>query len=459
MLLDNLKDKRVIVVGFGRSGVSAANLLYSRGAVVSVTDSRGEGDLGSGLSLLKGNPKLFLGGHDGIDISLFNLAVVSPGVPWDSEFLVSLRDAGIKVISELELASYYTDKPIIAITGTNGKTTTSTLVRDMLVAGGKRVFLGGNIGVPLSEYIIGGEEVDYLVCEVSTFQMEGADLFHPYISTILNITEDHLDRHADMDEYITLKKRVYLNQGEGDFFLLNLDDPIVSSLDTPPFVTKHSFSRTTTTIANGAFQSGDELFLSDGGVPHTLCNIEKLKIKGVHNVENVLAAAAIAYICGVSVEDIRRAAVSFKGIKNRMEFVDAIDGITFINDSKGTNVGAAVRSIESIDTPLILIAGGKDKGGDYTPLKEAIERKVKEVVLIGEASDRISSFLPKTVSQTMASSLQEAVEIGYKRGKEGDTVLLSPACSSFDMFKSYEDRGNHFREAVKAIREGRGNNE
>ncbi len=197
MLLDNLKDKRVIVVGLGRSGVSSANLLYSRGAVVSVTDSRGAEELGSGLSLLKGNPKLLLGGHEGIDISPFDLAVVSPGVPWDSALLVSLRDAGLKVISELELASYYADKPIIAITGTNGKTTTSTLVRDMLVAGGKRVFLGGNIGVPLSEYIIGEEEADWLVCEVSTFQMEGADLFRPYISAIMNITEDHLDRHAD----------------------------------------------------------------------------------------------------------------------------------------------------------------------------------------------------------------------------------------------------------------------
>lgn len=456
MLLDNLKEKLVIVVGLGRSGVSAANLLYSRGATVSVTDSRGEGELGSSLSLLKGNPKLFLGGDEGIDISIFDLAVASPGVPWDSEMLTSLRDGGIKVIGELELASYYADKPIIAITGTNGKTTTSTLVKDMLVAGGKRVFLGGNIGVPLSDYILGEEEADYLVCEVSTFQMEGVDLFHPYISTILNITEDHLDRHADMDEYITLKKRVYLNQGEGDHFLLNLDDQIVSSLDTPPFVAKHSFSRTTTTIANGAFLSGDQLFLSNGGVARKIGDVKELKIKGVHNIENVLAAAAIAYICGVSVEDIRRVAVSFKGIKNRMEFVDSIDGITFINDSKGTNVGAAVRSIEGIDTPLILIAGGKDKGGDYAPLREAIEAKVKEVILIGEASDRISSFLPKTVYQTRASSLCEAVAIAYEKGEDGDTVLLSPACSSFDMFKSYEDRGNHFREAVKAIREGRG---
>lgn len=446
----NVKNKNVLVVGLARSGVSAANLLYKLGANVTGTDEKGEDALSDNVKKLEKGISLKLNGHDSVNINGIDLTIISPGVPWDSPFLNKIREKGIRIMSEVEFAFQQLQAPFIAITGTNGKTTTTTLTGEILKRGGKKVFVGGNIGNPLCEEVLNGGKSELVLSEISTFQMEGSETFKPYISAILNITPDHLDRHESMDEYIELKKRVFINQDENDYMILNLDDEITAGFSTEVRGKKVFFSRLKE-VENGAFVREDKIIFKNDGREETVCSLKDLKLIGVHNIENTLASVAISGICGISGKIMRDVISEFKGIKHRMELVREIRGIRFINDSKGTNVGATVKSLQSFNEPIILIAGGKDKGSDYLPLKGLIEERVKFLILIGDAKKKIAKNLNGFKNRIEADTLENAVKEGYKRAKSGDIVLLSPACASFDMFRDYEDRGEQFEEIVNRL--------
>ena len=447
----DFKNKNTLVVGLARSGVSAANLLHKLGANVTVTDEKGEETLSDNVKKLEKGISLKLNGHDSVNINGIDLTIISPGVPWDSPFLNKIREKGIRIMSEVEFAFQQLQAPFIAITGTNGKTTTTTLTGEMLKRGGKKVFVGGNIGNPLCEEVLNGGKSELVLSEISTFQMEGSETFKPYISAILNITPDHLDRHESMDEYIELKKRVFINQDENDYMILNLDDEITAGFSTEVRGKKVFFSRLKE-VENGAFVREDKIIFKNDGREETVCSLKDLKLIGVHNIENTLASVAISGICGISGKIMRDVISEFKGIKHRMELVREIRGIRFINDSKGTNVGATVKSLQSFNEPIILIAGGKDKGSDYLPLKGLIEERVKFLILIGDAKKKIAKNLNGFKNRIEADTLENAVKEGYKRAKSGDIVLLSPACASFDMFRDYEDRGEQFKEIVNGLK-------
>jgi len=447
----DFKNKNTLVVGLARSGVSAANLLHKLGANVTVTDEKGEETLSDNVKKLEKGISLKLNGHDSVNINGIDLTIISPGVPWDSPFLNKIREKGIRIMSEVEFAFQQLQAPFIAITGTNGKTTTTTLTGEMLKRGGKKVFVGGNIGNPLCEEVLNGGKSELVLSEISTFQMEGSETFKPYISAILNITPDHLDRHESMDEYIELKKRVFINQDENDYMILNLDDEITAGFSTEVRGKKVFFSRLKE-VENGAFVREDKIIFKNDGREETVCSLKDLKLIGVHNIENTLASVAISGICGISGKIMRDVISEFKGIKHRMELVREIRGIRFINDSKGTNVGATVKSLQSFNEPIILIAGGKDKGSDYLPLKGLIEDRVKFLILIGDAKKKIAKNLNGFKNRIEADTLENAVKEGYKRAKSGDIVLLSPACASFDMFRDYEDRGEQFKEIVNGLK-------
>jgi len=446
----DFKNKNTLVVGLARSGVSAANLLHKLGANVTVTDEKGEETLSDNVKKLEKGISLKLNGHDSVNINGIDLTIISPGVPWDSPFLNKIREKGIRIMSEVEFAFQQLQAPFIAITGTNGKTTTTTLTGEILKRGGKKVFVGGNIGNPLCEEVLNGGKSELVLSEISTFQMEGSETFKPYISAILNITPDHLDRHESMDEYIELKKRVFINQDENDYMILNLDDEITAGFSTEVRGKKVFFSRLKE-VENGAFVREDKIIFKNDGREETVCSLKDLKLIGVHNIENTLASVAISGICGISGKIMRDVISEFKGIKHRMELVREIRGIRFINDSKGTNVGATVKSLQSFNEPIILIAGGKDKGSDYLPLKGLIEERVKFLILIGDAKKKIAKNLNGFKNRIEADTLENAVKEGYKRAKSGDIVLLSPACASFDMFRDYEDRGEQFEEIVNRL--------
>ena len=442
--------RNALVVGLAKSGVSAANLLHKLGANVTVTDEKGEETLSDNVKKLEKGISLKLNGHDSVNINGIDLTIISPGVPWDSPFLNKIREKGIRIMSEVEFAFQQLQAPFIAITGTNGKTTTTTLTGEILKRGGKKVFVGGNIGNPLCEEVLNGGKSELVLSEISTFQMEGSETFKPYISAILNITPDHLDRHESMDEYIELKKRVFINQDENDYMILNLDDEITAGFSTEVRGKKVFFSRLKE-VENGAFVREDKIIFKNDGREETVCSLKDLKLIGVHNIENTLASVAVSGICGISGKIMRDAISEFKGIKHRMELVREIRGVRFINDSKGTNVGATVKSLQSFNEPIILIAGGKDKGSDYLPLKGLIEERVKFLILIGDAKKKIAKSLNGFKNKIEADTLENAVKEGFKRAKNGDIVLLSPACASFDMFRDYEDRGEQFKEIVNRL--------
>ncbi|HLA47804.1 MAG TPA: UDP-N-acetylmuramoyl-L-alanine--D-glutamate ligase [Nitrospinota bacterium] len=309
--------RNALVVGLAKSGVSAANLLHKLGANVTVTDEKGEETLSDNVKKLEKGISLKLNGHDSVNINGIDLTIISPGVPWDSPFLNKIREKGIRIMSEVEFAFQQLQAPFIAITGTNGKTTTTTLTGEILKRGGKKVFVGGNIGNPLCEEVLNGGKSELVLSEISTFQMEGSETFKPYISAILNITPDHLDRHESMDEYIELKKRVFINQDENDYMILNLDDEITAGFSTEVRGKKVFFSRLKE-VENGAFVREDKIIFKNDGREETVCSLKDLKLIGVHNIENTLASVAISGICGISGKIMRDVISEFKGIKHRM---------------------------------------------------------------------------------------------------------------------------------------------
>jgi UDP-N-acetylmuramoylalanine--D-glutamate ligase len=447
----DLHGRKALVVGLARTGLGTAAFLKAKGSIVSTSEMKPKEEMGEGLQELQGMgfSNMEWGGHRVGTFLSQDLIVVSPGVDLKIDPIQEALKKGIQVISEIELACRFIHIPIIAVTGTNGKTTTTHLIGEMLKEEGKKVGVGGNVGDPLILFAEGGDRWEVLVVEISSFQLEAIEDFRPRISVLLNITEDHLDRYARYEEYIEAKARIFVNQNSGDVAILNGDDPIVTGLGKKVKAAKILFSLKTK-LQEGAFRNGGKIILRLKGKEENY-SLAKAPLKGVHNVENMMAALTAARVYGASKRAIENVLNRFEGLEHRLEFVREINGIRFFNDSKGTNVGSVVKSLQSFSDPVILIAGGKDKNGDLSPLRSLIKGRVKQLILIGEAKGRMKREWGSLTDTTLTQTLEEAVLLAYQKAKRGDVVLLSPACSSFDMFKDYKERGKVFKDAVRRL--------
>jgi UDP-N-acetylmuramoylalanine--D-glutamate ligase len=451
-------------MGLARSGVAACRLLQAAGARVTVADRKEPAELASVLGAIdRDHVNVMVGAGYESSLDEADLVVISPGVPYRLASLEAVRRRGAKVISELELASWFFRSPLLAITGTNGKSTTVTLIGKFLVESGKRAFVGGNLGTALSEAALEDlrasqagkpSPYDYLVVEVSSFQLETIDRFHPWIAALLNVTVDHQDRYDSLDEYVATKQRIFENQTSSDFALFNLDDERVASLRQKVRAKRLGFTRASTIgtdLDGGTYLEGDKIVTTVTGVRQEICRRSEIRILGNHNVENVMAATTSALLCGCPLDAIRRVLATFPGLEHALEIVRERRGVRFVNDSKGTNVDATLKALESIDQPIWLIAGGRDKGGDFSRLAQAVGRRVTRVILIGEAAPLMRRAWEGVVTMTEAATLREAVDCAAQGASPGDVVLLSPSCASFDMFSDYQDRGRQFKALVHAL--------
>lgn len=462
--ITQLTGTRVTVVGLARSGVAAARLLQEAGALVTVADQKDRGELFEMLgSLDQAATRLVLGRDYESALDQAELVVISPGVPYRLEALERVRRRGTKVISELDLASRFLSVPILALTGTNGKSTTVTLIGKMLQESGKQIFVGGNLGTAISEAAVqslramrmGGPcPYDALVVEVSSFQLETIEQFHPWIAAILNVTVDHQDRYESIDEYVAAKNRIFENQTPSDYALFNLDDSRVAPLRRSVRANVLGFTRTGTLpsdLRGGTYLDRDRIMATIGGQTQEICARNEVKIIGDHNIENAMVAATYALLSGCPLGIIRQVLREFPGLEHALEVVRERRGVRFINDSKGTNVDATLKALESVDQPIWLIAGGRDKGGDFSRLAPTIHRKVKRLILIGEAAPLIAKAMEGYQAIERAGTLRDAVELAASGASPGDGVLLSPACASFDMFADYQDRGRQFKALVQSL--------
>ncbi len=451
-----LKNKRVLVVGLGKSGMAAALFLRDKGARVTVSDSR------SALALAKDIPTLLdagimveAGGHGLLTFRRQDLIVVSPGVPFDTAELKQVRAFGLPIIGELELASRFLQGQIVAITGSNGKTTTTSLVGKIFADAGRDTLVGGNIGVPVIELIEKNSVGTINVLEVSSFQLETVDQFHPHIAVVLNITPDHLDRHGTFKNYAAMKTRITEQQTAADFLVLNGEDPPTQMVAAKTKAQIFWFSGRRQ-IKQGAFVHGESvLFIPrEGAKPEPVMPVVEITLRGAHNVENVLAAVCAARLGGIESESIRTSVASFKAVEHRLEFLANVLGVEFYNDSKATNVDATKKALEAFTGCVHLILGGKDKNSDYAELSDLIRARVKTVYTIGSAAQKIERQLAGVVKIVSAGTLGTAVAKAAEAAVAGDVVLLAPACSSFDQFESYEHRGRIFKGLVKGLAAG-----
>jgi UDP-N-acetylmuramoylalanine--D-glutamate ligase len=449
----DLQGKKVLVIGLARTGLATVRFLREKGAKVTVTEMRRREEMAEAAAAIDSlGIEAEWGGHRPETFARQDLVVVSPGVDQEAEPIRSLV-AGLRVIGEVELAFRFLSAPLIAVTGTNGKTTTTLLLGEMLKAGGMKAGVGGNVGTPLLLFADGKEAWDAVVAEISSFQLETIETFRPRIAILLNITEDHLDRYPRYEDYIRAKAQVFANQGAEDTAVLNLDDPVVMGLGETIASRKVFFSQERR-LDTGTFASEGIITVRLDGGEETY-SLAKAPLKGVHNVENMMAAVTAARLAGCPPEAVQAVLDRFEGLEHRVEFVREVAGVRFYNDSKGTNVGSVVKSLQGFTEPVILIAGGKDKQGDLSPLTEGIRSRVKRMILIGEARERMARELGGLTETVMAGTLEQAVRLGFEAAKPGDVVLLSPACSSYDMFRDYKERGKVFKEAVRGLGEGR----
>ncbi len=452
----DLKGKKALVVGLARSGVSAVRLLLREGAKVTVTDTADKDRLADAISRLKGLSISYeLGSHNLETFFKSDLIIISPGVPYKSEYLLKAKENGTPVIGEIELAYHLLKLPVIGITGTNGKSTATTLTGELLKVYKRNVFVGGNLGTALSDAVLADKGWDAAVAEISSFQLETIKDFRPMTAVLLNITPDHLDRYDSMDEYVWAKARIFENQGKDDFAILNADDAYTSDIIKNIKSDIILFSRLKS-VERGVYIKGGDVVSNISGKNEIVIKTDELGIKGVHNIENAMASIAAVQLSGCPLEYMKPVLKKFSGLEHRLELVKIIDGIKYINDSKGTNVGAVVKSLEGFSEPVILIAGGLDKGGDFTPLKDLVKEKVKRLILIGKAKEKIADAIGGLTDTIFASSLEDAVNIASHKADKGDVVLLSPACASFDMFKNFEERGRVFKEAVNRLTGSKG---
>ena len=449
----DLKNKRVLVVGLGKSGISAALFLRKQGARVTVSDSRSAVSLAKEIpALLEAGIMVESGGHGLLTFRRQDLIVVSPGVPMDTPEVKQVVGFGLPVIGELELASRYLQGQVVAITGSNGKTTTTTLVGKILSDAGLSTLVGGNIGLPVIDLVEKSTAETTSVLEVSSFQLETIEEFHPKIAVVLNITPDHLDRHGSFEAYAAAKTRITKNQGADDFLVLNGEDKATQmvALKTKAQIFWFSGRRP---IKQGAFVHGESIvFLAwEGGKAEPVMPVAEIPLKGAHNVENVLAAVCAARLAGVPAEKIRATVAAFTAVEHRLEFVKSLRGVEFYNDSKATNVDAAMKAVASFKGGIHLILGGKDKNSDYGLMAELLKERVKAVYTIGSAAEKIERQLAGVVKMVSAGTMQVAVADAAIAAVPGDVVLLAPACSSFDQFENYEHRGQVFRQLVSEL--------
>jgi UDP-N-acetylmuramoylalanine--D-glutamate ligase len=456
------EGRKVLVVGLGRSGIAAAKLLYSLGARVTITERKEIELLEESIKALPEDVRVVAGGHQPALLDGTDLVVVSPGVPLDQPIFAVAGMKGIEVIGELELA-YRVAKPYgiqwVAVTGSNGKSTTTTLIDLMLKAGGCNVLTGGNIGNAITDEIRRQMEtgiiadLDYIVVEVSSFQLESIKDFRPTVASILNISPDHLDRYSSMDEYIMAKTNIYMNQKADDYLILNREDSLLRGISDGVDSEILYFSKCEIQDAVSAFIKEGYLCINTEEGALRIIPVDEIRIKGVHNLENSLAASLNAYLCGVDPASIRRVLREVPGLEHRMEFVGEIGGVKFYNDSKGTNIGSVIKSLEGFSADVVLILWGRDKGGDFSPLGEYITERVKGMVVIGEARDKIIRQIGDIATTVTAMDMSDAVEKAYEIAEPGGTVLLSPGCASFDMFMNFEHRGRVFKESVRRLGE------
>lgn len=442
-----LRGKTVLVLGLARTGRECARFLVGQGAEVWVSDMRSANELKAEMDSLAGLPIGYrLGGEDKNWLDGVDYVIPSPGVPTENALLQEATARGIPVLSEIEFAFRFFGAPLVAITGTNGKSTTTTLIGEMLKTAGKKVFLGGNLGEPF----IGAaaDKWDWGVVEISSFQLEWVERFRPQIALLLNVTEDHLDRYATFTDYCAAKERIFAAQTNDDVAILNRDDPRVWALRkrVRARVVSFGFSE----VRDGVFAGADEIVWRDGANDERF-SLGRVRIQGVHNVENMMAAIAAAKCAGVSRAVIQKVLERFPGLEHRLEFILEKNGARYYNDSKGTNVGAVVKSLASFAAPVILLAGGVDKGGDYGVLAKEIKQKVRRLILFGAAKDILAGALGHLTETVIVEDIQSAVRDAAEHARAGDVVLLSPACSSFDQFRNYAERGKVFKNLVREL--------
>ena len=445
-----LKGKKVLVVGLGKSGLAAALFLRRRGAQVTVSDIRSAEALAKDIpALLEEGINVEAGGHGLLTFRRQDLIVVSPGVPLETPELVQVRNFGLPIIGEVELAARFTKGKTLAITGSNGKTTTTTLVGEILKSAGLPTLVGGNIGVPVISLVDDTTDDTWSVLEVSSFQLESTQQFHPQIAVILNITPDHLDRHGTFENYALAKERIFAAQNENDFVVLNADNARAAAASSRSAARVYWFSIENPVPLGAWIESGHVVFRMTKDAPvETVMPLSGIPLKGEHNVENVLAAVVASRLAGAPSDVIRRAVENFKAVEHRLEYVATINGVEFYNDSKATNVDATAKAIAAFSTGIHLILGGKDKNSDYTLLSDLLRTHVKAVYTIGSAAEKIESQLRGVVSIHSCETLDRAVTTAAAAAHPGEVVLLAPACSSFDQFESYEQRGRIFKELV-----------
>ena len=447
----DFRGKRVLVVGLARSGRAAARFLRLRGALVTLTDSRPAAEFGAELTeLLAERMGLELGAHREETFLGQDLIVVSPGVPWGLPELQAARRRGIPVVAEVEVASWFLEQPLVGITGTNGKTTTTALLGKILEASGFSTFVGGNIGVPLISAVDQVPPGAVLVTELSSFQLEAIQQFRPHVAVLLNLSPNHLDRHASFAEYVAAKAQIFRNQKEDDYAILNADDPTVLRL-APAIASRKVFFSRRQDLPDGVLVSNGNVVYRVRSLERALLETRDVSLRGAFNLENVLAAVAAACVLGADFDAVRQAVAEFQAVEHRLEYVRTICGVRFYNDSKATSVDATAKALSAFDRPVCLILGGKDKGAPYAPLRPLIESRVRCMFLIGAAADRIAEDLAGSAGLVRSGDLETAVRQAFKAAESGDVVLLSPACASYDQFRDFEHRGRVFKEIVERL--------
>ncbi len=454
--MEDLKDKKILIVGLGVTGVAAAKFLASKGAKVVVSDHKSKAELANYLEIMEGvNVEYDLGGHSPKLFLDQDIVMLSPGISSQLKIFEYARQNGVHVTGEFEFMTQFITKPIIALTGTNGKTTTISLITEMLKKSGKKVWVGGNYGKPVSDFLIKEVETDVVVLEVSSFMLEHVVNFNPQNIVFMNLAENHLDRHKTMEEYVYAKRKMFLNTNQDTTSILNADDNAVVELARDPAVQRGRifyFSRKSSLepqIMNigGAINIRNEIKVRTGPDIEVF-SVAKVKMKGRHSIENIMAAILAVREQGGTHEAIQKVIDTYTGLHHRIEYVRRVGGVSFYNDSKATNVHAVIRALKSFDENVILIMGGKDTALNYMPLKDEIRKKVKTLILVGEAKERINRDIGDHSETFLIGTFDEAVYLAYSKSRIDDTVLLSPGASSFDVFDDYRERGDHYKNLV-----------
>ncbi len=445
-----LAGKKVIVIGMGKTGIAAAAFLGRSGATVTAVDEKPASQWGELFEPLAAEPWLTAGSYSATVLDGADMVVPSPGIPPYNDILAAAQKRNIPILSEIELAYRFIRVPMIVVTGTNGKTTTTTLLGEILKDAGKKVFVGGNIGNPLIEYAATKQTDDFIVAEISSFQLQWIETFRPRAAMLLNITCDHVNYHGSFEEYRRIKARVFENQQSGDLAILNADDETQQGLDASIHAQVVKFN-SRGELPAGIFLRGDVMVYRQPDGTEEVYPRSMIRLPGLHNVENVMAAVVAARFCGCPQESIIKTVSGFQGLAHRIEFAGEKNAVRFYDDSKGTNVDAVVRALETFDRPVILLLGGRDKDGNFGALQGLLEKKTKQVILFGEARDRIEPQIGKGVPVLKEPTLRTATLRAFSKAEPGDVVLLSPGCASFDEFANYRERGNFFKEVVRNL--------